>query len=422
MADPHQPDDATGHRLGAALRDTKIRLHALDALRGLAALAVVLWHWQHFQLLGTSRLTWASTATGLDHTHQPFFRVVGLFYDYGYMAVDLFFLISGFIFFWLYTEKITEGSLSILDFWMLRITRLYPLHLATLVVVLVLQLLFWRQTGQYFVYSANSFSDFLKSLLFFQVNGEHAAFNGPTWSLTIELVMYGVFCIVAWTGMLKSAIAPTSIFFIGLALYARHPNVAMGFCGFFEGGLVYQIFLRLQRSPLRREFFLATMIACAGGWFIVLADNHLHNPAFYTLLESIMSVNGMSSRHLVIYMLFPLTILLLAMHESLTSFKYEYLAWLGEISYSSYLVHFPLQIIFALAIVWQLVRIPAAGSGIFLLVYVSVLIFISLGINRFFEVPIQRLLRQIWGNLMSRKVNGIGNAPSTRHRHGRRQI
>jgi peptidoglycan/LPS O-acetylase OafA/YrhL len=57
------------------LQDAKVRLHSLDALRGLAALDVVLWHWQHFQLLGTQKSTWSWSvgARPLDHSHQPFF-------------------------------------------------------------------------------------------------------------------------------------------------------------------------------------------------------------------------------------------------------------------------------------------------------------------------------------------------------------
>ena len=53
------------------MSEPKLRLHSLDALRGIAALAVVFWHWQHFQLLGTSKLTWPPVSGGVDHARDP---------------------------------------------------------------------------------------------------------------------------------------------------------------------------------------------------------------------------------------------------------------------------------------------------------------------------------------------------------------
>jgi peptidoglycan/LPS O-acetylase OafA/YrhL len=76
--------------LGTVLQETRVRLHALDALRGLAALSVMLWHWQHFQLLGTRRLTWSNATPALNHSLQPFFLMLSVFYAHGFIAVDLF--------------------------------------------------------------------------------------------------------------------------------------------------------------------------------------------------------------------------------------------------------------------------------------------------------------------------------------------
>jgi peptidoglycan/LPS O-acetylase OafA/YrhL len=385
------------------LRDAKVRLHSLDALRGLAALAVVLWHWQHFQLLGTQKSTWSwSVGAGpLDHSHQPFFSVLRLFYDHGHMAVDLFFLISGFIFFWLYANEVADRSLSILKFWVLRITRLYPLHFVTLAIVAGLQLLFFAQTGDYFVYSVNDLRHFILSLLFFQTNGGGAAFNGPTWSITVELVMYGLFCVAAQAGLLRYAIAPFLIFLLGLFLYSGHQNIATGICGFFGGGLIYHAFSRAQLSDHRRKICITVSAATMVGWLVVFISSYVQiMPPLSDPARALMLTNETLLSLCVSYVLFPLTILALAMHENTTRFRYRYLSWLGNISYSSYLLHFPLQIVFALAIVGGFVPLRARDTDAFFLIYVAILIAISLLSFRSFEAPIQQILRQAWRNMV----------------------
>jgi peptidoglycan/LPS O-acetylase OafA/YrhL len=382
------------------LQESRVRLHSLDALRGLAALAVVLWHWQHFQLLGTRQLTWPwlIDANPVDHSHQPFFFALRLFYEHGYMAVDLFFLISGFIFFWLYAEKVANRSTTVADFWVLRITRLYPLHLVTLAMVAGLQLLFCERTGDYFVYGANDLRHFTMSLLFFQANGSGAAFNGPTWSITVELVMYALFCIGAWTGLLRYRIAPFLIFLGGLALYSGHRNIAMGICGFFEGGLIYHLFSWARLSVAQRKIFLATLAACLLGWLLVIISNYTDIITQYDIPIPIMPINEKLLELCTSYILFPMTILAFAMHENTTASGYEYLSWLGNISYSSYLLHFPLQIVFALTIVGGLVPLYARDTGAFLLIYFAILVAISLLSFRKFETPVQRILRRAWRN------------------------
>ena len=72
------------------------RLYSLDALRGLAALGVVLWHWQHFFTKGMGLPYHAETL--------PFFGLLFPFYRFGWLAVFLFFSLSGFVFFWLYAQ------------------------------------------------------------------------------------------------------------------------------------------------------------------------------------------------------------------------------------------------------------------------------------------------------------------------------
>src|SRR5256885_5143960 len=126
------------------------RFYLLDALRGLAALSIVLWHWQHF-----------FPAESFRPERQPLYPLLVLFYSNGSRAVDLFFCLSGFIFFWLYAEKISSARISGCEFFMLRFSRLYPLHVATLIFVAAAQFIRWHATGSFFVYPQNDAYHFL---------------------------------------------------------------------------------------------------------------------------------------------------------------------------------------------------------------------------------------------------------------------
>ena len=131
------------------------RFHALDALRGVASLSVVLWHWQHF----FAPLN--PVGAPLLRAQQPGYSFLGFFYLHGAVAVQLFFCLSGFIFFWKYGEAVAKRQLLFARFAWWRLARLYPLHLLTLLVVAVGQWTFYSSTDHYFVYQANDVYHFV---------------------------------------------------------------------------------------------------------------------------------------------------------------------------------------------------------------------------------------------------------------------
>ncbi|MGZ6021865.1 MAG: acyltransferase family protein, partial [Rhizomicrobium sp.] len=109
------------------------RLTALDALRGVAALSVVAWHWQHFFAIS------GDWQPGWSRTMQPFYWLLKPLYVQGWAAVDLFFVLSGFVFFWLYSQSIREQRMAVGAFALMRFSRLYPLQVLMLVTAAVLQ-------------------------------------------------------------------------------------------------------------------------------------------------------------------------------------------------------------------------------------------------------------------------------------------
>lgn len=153
----------------------------LESLRGVAAVLVVLYHspWTW----GERRLAW---------------------FDHGYLLVDFFFILSGFVMCHAYHAKIIQG-MKFRDYFALRISRLYPLHLAMLVCwtpYVLLKQGFAAQTGESNeALAASNLSSFLSNLLLIQAWGLHdsLSWNGPSWSISAELFAYLVFFVTTVT-------------------------------------------------------------------------------------------------------------------------------------------------------------------------------------------------------------------------------
>lgn len=110
---PRSPTHPARSRQDAAVASSQI--DALTGIRAIAALWVVGFHFGLFPL----------GSLGLDDA-LPVLR-------YGYLGVDLFFVLSGFIIY--HVHQRDAGSLSIgsvLHFYGLRLARMYPVHLLTL--------------------------------------------------------------------------------------------------------------------------------------------------------------------------------------------------------------------------------------------------------------------------------------------------
>lgn len=175
-------------------------LHSLDALRGLAALTVVLWHWQHFFFY-----TIDIKAKNFDPSFQPFYFLFKPFYLDAWRAVDLFFCLSGFIFFWLYAEKIKQRKTSLKEFFILRLSRLYPLHIATFLFVAIAQQFMVQRYGSILVYPHNDFFHFNLHLFFASHWGfeQGDSFNGPAWSVSVEILLYAIFFLICRLNLLR---------------------------------------------------------------------------------------------------------------------------------------------------------------------------------------------------------------------------
>ena len=100
---------------------TPTRFYLLDALRGLAALSVVVFHYQNFFFTAPKVLP-----ADFEPLSQPFSDVLGVFYLYGNSAVQLFFVLSGTVFFHVYAQSLAGGKTSGYQFFVMRFSMSEP--------------------------------------------------------------------------------------------------------------------------------------------------------------------------------------------------------------------------------------------------------------------------------------------------------
>ncbi|HEX8608953.1 MAG TPA: acyltransferase, partial [Pedobacter sp.] len=147
---------------------TKQHFEILDGLRGIAALSVVTFHF----------MEWAYTDASKN------------FIGHGFLAVDFFFCLSGFVIGYAYDDRIAKTG--VLSFFMSRLIRLHPLVVAGSVLGL-LAFLFDPFGGHPELYSAGKIVlTFLCSLLLIPLPAiadrgfNLFSFNAPAWSLFWE--------------------------------------------------------------------------------------------------------------------------------------------------------------------------------------------------------------------------------------------
>jgi peptidoglycan/LPS O-acetylase OafA/YrhL len=355
------------------------RLSTLDALRGVAALAVVVWHWQHFFAIG------GDFPDGWTRAMQPAFWLLKPLYLQGWAAVDLFFVLSGFVFFWLYGDPIRTRATGAGQFALLRFSRLYPLQIVTLVAVAVLQAQFMRAHGQFFIYQANDARHFLMQLLFVQNWWPQMpqSFDGPSWSVSVEVLLYGVFFVACRLG-LRAGWRAGLFALAGVPLLWVDGHVARGVIGFFMGGAMVALWRMLRRHARAAVIARGLMIAAVAAWI-----------GLYIALYRDWFESGEANKTFALlfdFGLCPLTVLALALREDARAQK-AWLGFLGDVSYSTYLIHFPLQLALALLAARFAWTPDDFMRGWVMLAFYVVLIGLGALSYRYFERPMQAMIR-----------------------------
>jgi peptidoglycan/LPS O-acetylase OafA/YrhL len=357
------------------------KLLGLEALRFLATIAVLLWHYQHFAFV-------ADHPVALTRSELPFYRVLFPFYEAGEYGVWIFWCISGFIFFWKYRTIIADRSIDGWTFFVYRLSRLYPLHLATLLLVAMLQPLYGAQHGFFFVYPNNDAAHFVAQLFMASewLPSRSESFNGPIWSVSVEVLVYAVF-------FLALRLVTTSPLFnlaVILAALTVGTQVATCLAFFYAGGLA--AIARQAVADDRHRRMLEAIVACAAIIMpIVLwlsASDHAAIAGPLLLLTMPLVLFCCSGR-----LVLPRRI------ETL-------LETAGNMTYSCYLLHFPIQL--AIALGFSLAQRPIPyQSYLFWAAFVLPTLVASQLTYRYFEAPAQRLIRSVLLRKDARRTSPI---------------
>ena len=222
--------------LGAEIMKTPVRFEVLDALRGIAALLVAVFH---FNALHHAALL-------------PFVRN-------SYLFVDFFFVLSGFVIAHAYAGRLNSAADAAI-FVVRRFGRVWPMHVAVLLAFAVIECQLWLSAisqGVAFVPFGETgqtpLSDLPYHLTMTSALGfvSRLTWNGPSWSIVAEFWTYLIFAAVTlavprrWcTGVLVALACASLAILIVSADRGMDASFGLGLprciCGFVAGIMVFE--------------------------------------------------------------------------------------------------------------------------------------------------------------------------------------
>jgi peptidoglycan/LPS O-acetylase OafA/YrhL len=301
---------------------------------------------------------------------------------HGYLAVDLFFELSGFVIALNYVERFQHLDLAnIKEFLWRRLARIYPLHIFMLVAFLVCPLAISLFSAQKDMGGRYSPSYFLLSLLLMQNWGftDRIAWNIPAWSISTEWFAYLLFPGLAWI-LLRWKASPVIgvACIVGLAAFSQISGLSLGAdierfgilrceLEFAIGACVFLISRMLSGQYVN----LALMGALAS--FLVYA--------FSGIIDGVIIPTG-----------FALLIYSLSTDQSLLArvIGGQSMEYIGEISYSTYMVHY-----FVKDWTKFLFVKPEIPHGLSFAIYVATTALASLALYKIVENPARRRMQQL---------------------------
>lgn len=342
-----------------AIAPAKRHYAILDGLRGVAALMVVLFH------------LFEAYAHG-----DPQKQIV----NHGYMAVDFFFLLSGFVVAYAYDDR--WGGMSAWQFYKRRLVRLQPMIVAgTLIGAALLAFQHWSIFPKLeTVTTVQVLAMVLLGLVMIPMTpsaeprgwGEIYPLNGPQWSLFYEYLANILYAAGLrkltnrWLGVL---VALSAVALVGLLVLGPRGDVIGGWAldakgvwigltrvlfPFFAGVLLMRLGARIK---IPNAFAACSLLLIVG----------LSLPRFG--VGEMRWVNGLYEAVCII-LLFPLIVAMAAGDQDADGPSVRIARFFGDLSYPLYITHYPLIYIYTGWVVDR--KIPPAqgalvGAGLFIL-------------------------------------------------------
>lgn len=335
------------------------RFSALDGLRGAAAVLVAVYHF---------------------------------YYSFpGYLAVDFFLVLSGFVL----THKYlyTTTAISSREFIWRRLARLYPLHLFTLVTWTAGYVLY---IGAFPSYADGTVWTFFQHLTLTQNVGlspSETSWNTPSWSISVEFWVNIFFLYLisittrSYLLLVAAIVALIIIYSQSGDLDVSHENYFLyinsgllrGLASFFLGIIAYRAYLKCLSSKaslgITSVFEIALLLAVIALFY------------FRSSLRSELDF--------IAPFLFCLVVVIYSLERGIVSRLFCKLKWLGDISYSVYLNHFT--VIWLMLYVWENIfelEVESLRSPSTFALYLILVIAYSKCTYSLIEKPVQSLLRK----------------------------
>lgn len=326
----------------AAFADTKPHYELLDGLRGVAALLVVFYH--IFE--GLSFAAGGTTITTINH---------------GYLAVDFFFILSGFVIGYAYDDRLGK-TLTTGNFFKRRLIRLHPMIVMG---ALLGTIAFFLQGSVQWDGKQVATSMVMLSLLctlFFipalpgagyevRGNGEMFPLNGPSWSLFFEYIgniLYALFIHRLSNKALTVLVALLGIGLAGFTLFdvSGYDMIGVGWTldGVnFLGGFLRMLFPFSLGMLLSRNF---KPVQTKGAfWICSVVLLVLFCVPYIKVDASPISLNGLFEI-VCIGLVFPTLVRLGASGKTTDKRSTQLCKFFGDISYPLYAVHYPVMYLF----------------------------------------------------------------------------
>ena len=324
----------------------------------------------------------------------------------GYFSVDFFFILSGFVISYSYSDKIKQNQISSTTFFLNRIFKLWPVHLVTWIGAV-----FVYGGRDYFLsnlFSKHSLIGMLMLQSYIPDMGYSFWGNGLSWSVSTELFFYisflllvrlrvadrkGIFAFLTVIVLLNSIFVGNNL---SCAAWFYYINPGFRVLDFIAGMLLYDWWKDTKFKPngiVSASILEAVSISLLLMFAFFAATKMSHfNPRFQTY-----------------YYLFPCLILIYAFSFDMGIFSKllstKPFLYLGNCSFCIYMVHqIVLYIVkqkWGFAIVDGRSMLYYGAIGTFISIVASVILY------HFVEVPSNRFLRNSWKKLLTYKGKNV---------------
>ena len=286
------------------------KIEELESIRGLAALLVVFFHIPKW---------------------NPILNI-GIINN-GYLMVEVFFVLSGFVIINAYINKINTSK-DLLRFQFLRFGRLYSVHLTFLLFFLVLEVAKYIATTKLGVqdirstpFAQNNLIALSQQIFLAQgigPTGKALTFNIPAWSISVEFYTYLIFGLSILLFRQQKKYVFFIVAFVSIALLATQntygfEDLLRCLGGFFIGCLTASV---IKKIKIKLPSYSSALLFISIILFLQLKSSNDFNIAIYFLTSALITTIMLSNGGVVKNIL-----------------KHKILVWLGLISYSVYMSH-----------------------------------------------------------------------------------